>query len=101
METIIAVVGIIVVFGVLKKIFGSSDKVWKVARKQGVKKTDSSSENCSRCKYGNHTITTVEGKGSTNGIHCSKKDIEVTEKMVCSEFEGLKLKSSQHSLFGS
>ncbi len=99
METIIVVVGIVVVFWIAKKVFGSSDKVWKVAKKYGVKKTDSSRENCSRCRYGNHTITTVEGKGSTNGVHCSKKDIEVTENMVCSEFKGLE--SPQHSLFGS
>jgi len=101
MEVIIVVIGIIVVFWILKKLFGSSDKVWEVAKKHGLKKTDSSSENCSRCIDGTHTITTIEGKGSINGVHCSKKDIEVTESMVCSEFVGLKLKSFQHSLFGN
>jgi len=99
MEVIIVVVGIIVVFWILKKLFGSSDKVWKVAKKQGVKKTNSNDRNCSRCVDGNHTITTVEGKGSVNGLHCAKKNIDVTENMVCKEFEGLK--SPQHSLFGS
>lgn len=101
MKEIILIVGIIFILWILKKMFTSSDKVWKKAKKYGLKKTNSSNENCSRCKYGNLTITTVEGKGSTNGVHCSKKDIEVTEKMVCNEFEGLKSKSSQYSLFGS
>lgn len=45
MEVIIVVIGIIVVFWILKKLFGSSDKVWEVAKKHGLKKTDSSSEN--------------------------------------------------------
>ena len=100
MEGIILIIGIIVfILWILKKILISSDKVWEKAKKYGLKKTDSNSENCSRCRYGNHTITTVKGKGSTNGVYCSKKDIEVTAEMVCTEFEGLK--SPQHSLFGS
>jgi len=101
MEVIILILVVFIVFWMLKKLFSSSDKIWKQAKRHGLKKTNSSSENCSRCKYVNHTITTVKDKGSTNGFHCSKKDIEVTENIVCSEFEGLKLKSFKHSLFGS
>lgn len=99
METILIVTVIIFILWLLKKLFTSSDKIWKVAMKQGVKRTDSNGKNCSKCRYGNHTITTVTGKGSINSVHCSKKDIEVTENMICSKFKGLE--TPQHSLFGS
>ena len=101
MEGIILIIAIVIILWILKKLFTSSDKIWKVAKKNGLKKTKSN-ENCSNCKYGNKTITTIEGQqGSIYGINCSLKDIEVREDMVCNSFEVLPKFEGANSLFGS
>ena len=89
---LIIIVVIFFLLWLLKKLFITSDKVWNIAKNNGVKKTTSSTNNCKKCLNAGHIM-------HTNEINCSIKDIEVTENMVCSEFK--EIGNLKNSFFGS